>query len=56
MLQLEGGLKGQVKTPFMSGYRPELDVTDELDSDLSSRYSQMIGILRWMVELGCIDI
>jgi hypothetical protein len=56
MLQSEGSLKGQAKTPFMSGYRPELDVTDELDSDLSSRYSQMIGILRWMVELGCIDI
>jgi hypothetical protein len=40
----------------MSGYRPELDVTNELDSELSSRYSQLIGILRWMVELGCIDI
>jgi hypothetical protein len=56
MLQSEGGLKGQAKTPFMSGYRPELDVTDELDSELSSRYSQLIGILRWMVELGRIDI
>jgi hypothetical protein len=40
----------------MSGYRPELDVTDELDPDLLSRYSQLIGILRWMVELGRIDI
>jgi hypothetical protein len=39
MLQLEGGLKGQVKTPFMSGYRLELNMTDELDSELSSRYS-----------------
>jgi hypothetical protein len=56
MLRPEGGLKAQAKTPFMSGYRPELDVTDELDSDLSSRYSQLIGILRWMVELGRIDI
>jgi hypothetical protein len=40
----------------MSGYRPELDVTDELDSNMSSRYSQLIGILRWMVELGRVDI
>jgi hypothetical protein len=56
MLQSEGGLKAQVKTPFMSGYRPELDVTNELDSELSSRYSQLIGILRWMVELGRVDI
>jgi hypothetical protein len=56
MLQSEGGLKTQAKTPFMSGYRPELDVTNELDSALSSRYSQLIGILRWMVELGRVDI
>jgi hypothetical protein len=40
----------------MSGYQPELDVTDELDSELLSRYSQLIGILRWMVELGRINI
>jgi hypothetical protein len=56
MLQSEGGLKAQAKTPFMSGYRPEQDVTNELDSELSSRYSQLIGILRWMVELGRVDI
>jgi hypothetical protein len=36
MLQYEGGLKQSVKTLFMSGYRPELDVTDELDHDLAS--------------------
>jgi hypothetical protein len=56
MLQSEGGLKAQAKTPFMSMYRPELDVTNELDSELSSHYSQLIGILRWMVELGRVDI
>jgi hypothetical protein len=56
MLQLEGGSKGQAKTPFMLGYRPELDVTNELDSELSSSYSQLICILRWMVELGHINI
>jgi hypothetical protein len=44
------------KTPFPSNYRPELDVTDELSLDLCSRYSQLIGVLRWMVELGRIDI
>jgi hypothetical protein len=57
MLEEEGrGLRSTAKTPFMSGYRPELDVTDELDSNMSSRYSQLIGILRWMVELGRVDI
>jgi hypothetical protein len=56
MLKDEGGLKGTAKTPLPSGYRPELDITDELDNEMASRYSQLIGILRWMVELGRVDI
>jgi hypothetical protein len=49
-------LKRTAKTPFPSGYRPEVDMSDELHSDLASRYSQLIGVLRWMVELGRADI
>jgi hypothetical protein len=49
-------LKTTAKTPFPSGYRPEIDMSDELHSDLASRYSQLIGVLRWMVELGRVDI
>jgi hypothetical protein len=46
MLKDEGGLKGTAKTPLLpSGYRPELDVTDELDNNMASRYSHLIGIL-----------
>jgi hypothetical protein len=56
LLKDEGGLKGTAKTPLPSGYRPELDVSDELNNDMASRYSQLIGILRWMVELGRVDI
>jgi hypothetical protein len=57
MLQSEGyDLKTTAKTPFPSNYRPEIDVTDELDADLCSRYAQLIGVLRWMIELGRIDI
>jgi hypothetical protein len=56
MLKDEGGLKGTAKTPLPSNYRPELDVSDELNNDLASRYSQLIGILRWMVELERVDI
>jgi hypothetical protein len=57
MLQSEGyDLKTTVKTPFPSNYRPEIDVTDELDADFCSRYAQLIGVLRWMIELGRIDI
>jgi hypothetical protein len=57
LLNEEGrGLKSTAKTPFSTTYRPELDTTDELDDNLSSRYSQLIGVLRWAVELGRIDI
>ena len=37
------------------GYKAELDVTDECDSDHVSRFQQLIGILRWEVELVQID-
>ena len=43
-------------TPLGSNYRPELDLTPELDSTDSSYYQSLIGILRWMVELGRVDI
>lgn len=36
--------------------RPELDVSPELDPDDASHYQSLIGILRWIVELGRIDI
>jgi hypothetical protein len=49
-------LKSKAKNPFPSGYRPELDVTEELDEKLGSWYMQIIGILRWAVEPGWIDI
>jgi hypothetical protein len=49
-------LKNKVKNPFPMNYRPELDVSDELGSELSSRYLQLIGIARWAIELGRIDI
>ena len=49
-------LPKRVGGPMPTDYRPELDVTEELkDEELSYYYSQ-IGILRWIVELGRIDI
>lgn len=51
------GLKlGKAKQPVPSNYKPELDVTEELDPAGLSRYRQLVGILRWAVELGRIDI
>ena len=37
-------------------YRPELDITPELDPVMAAYYMSLIGILRWMVELGREDI
>ena len=57
LLNEEGrGLKATAKTPFLTTYRPELDTTDELGDELSSRYLQLIGVLRWAVELGSSNI
>jgi hypothetical protein len=42
--------------PFAGGYKPELDESPELDSTRANFYQSQIGILRWYVELGRIDI
>jgi hypothetical protein len=41
-----------MKNSFPTGYKLEIDVTEELDQALASRYMQLIGILRWAVEIG----
>ena len=44
-------------TPFSSSdYRPELDSSDLCSHDLANLFQQLIGILRWICELGRIDI
>ena len=43
-------------TPFPRDHRPELDTTPELSSDKANYYQLQIGILRWMVELGKVDM
>jgi hypothetical protein len=49
-------LPTRVMTPMTAGYRPEIDGTPELDSMKASHYREVIGILRWIVKLGRIDI
>jgi hypothetical protein len=49
-------LKTTAKEPLPPSYKPELDTTRELGDKLTSRYRQLIGILRWAVELGRTDI
>ena len=43
-------------TPLRSGYKPELDCTGELKADGLQWYQEMIGSLRWAVEIGRVDI
>jgi hypothetical protein len=42
--------------PMASNYHPELNITPILDTDGITFYQSQISILRWMVELGRLDI
>jgi hypothetical protein len=42
--------------PFPRDYVSELDTTEELGPEDGNYFQSLIGILRWMVELGRIDI
>ena len=42
--------------PMSNGYRPELDESDELDEVDAAYYQSLIGVLRWIVELGRVDV
>ena len=46
----------KANTLFSSNYRPELDVSKELNNTYASYFQSLIGVLRWVVELGRIDI
>ena len=49
-------LPTKCQTPLSSGYRPEFDTSSELKTEGLQRYQTLIGILRWAVELGRVDI
>ena len=49
-------LPNKCKTPLKSGYKPEMDDTAELKADGLHWYQELIGQLRWAVELGRVDI
>jgi len=49
-------LQKKVKTVLPSGYKPELDGSKEVDDETAIVYMQFVGILRWLVELGRIDV
>ncbi len=49
-------LPAKADTPMRTSYRSELDVSPELDPTLPAYYMSLIGVLRWIVELGRVDI
>ena len=54
---MEGqALRKRASAPFPVGYVPELDISDPLKPDLAAYFQSQIGVLRWMVELGRVDI
>ena len=44
------------KWPLSHGYKPDLYMTDECDSEHEYLSQQLIGILQWEVQLGSIGI
>jgi hypothetical protein len=42
--------------PMKNDYRPEVDQTEELSPTDAAYYQSLIGILRWIVEIGRVDI
>ena len=49
-------LRPGIKAPLSSKYRPEVDISPELEAEDASFYQSLIGSLRWIVEMGRIDI
>jgi hypothetical protein len=49
-------LRGKPSTPMQTGHRPELDVSSVLGPDQANYFQSLIGILRWAVKLGRINI
>ena len=52
----ERKLRPKARTPLSSEYRPEIDISPELDPVDCAYYQSLIGTLRWIVELGRVDI
>ena len=49
-------LPTKAETPLRTTNRPELDVSPELGYTEAAYYMSLIGVLRWIVELGRVDV
>jgi hypothetical protein len=48
--------KGQCPTPMRTNYHPSEDISPELNAEGLAQYQELIGVLRWAVEIGRLDI
>jgi hypothetical protein len=46
----------KVSTPAPTDFHPEMDTTEFLDADSTTLYQSYIGVIRWAIELGRIDL
>ena len=49
-------MPSKADTPLSTTYRPELDVSRKLNVADAAYYQSLIGSLRWIVELGQVDV
>ena len=49
-------LYSKAVTPMSATFVPELDTSEELNPEGVTSYQEMIGVLRWAIELGRVDI
>jgi hypothetical protein len=49
-------LPSRVKSCWTSNYHPEADTSPELSPTHAAYYQSLIGVLRWITELGWVDI
>eukprot|EP00978_Attheya_sp_CCMP212_P012593 scaffold31500_cov55-Attheya_sp.AAC.2 len=54
--QLISARNSKISGPTSPGYCPELDISPELGPEKANYYQNLIGVLRWAMELGHIDI
>jgi hypothetical protein len=56
MKDKEYKLPKKAPTPMVASFRPEVDVTPLLDPLIANYYQSIIGVLRWIVENGRMEI
>jgi Reverse transcriptase (RNA-dependent DNA polymerase) len=54
--KLDTIFKYKVETPAPTNFHPEIDDSEFLDDDGTTLYQSYIGILRWAIELGRVDL